>query len=381
MWIAFRLILAIIGFAIRQLSRGAKKADDGMFEGIPYFEKVRQTKKGIKSFTIGMERKSPTWLRCHAESKADRFFKWLGIANEVQTGDEKFDDRVYVTCDHPYIQALLSEDAELRESIRWVFDEGYKRVVFNGTTVSIERDADYRPHQRDFQLLKRIHTASKRLENEMPSRFGDPFLWKAFLVEGIIWSIAGYAIGAVVQMIVTDQDVHLSRMAVVRMGIYVAAAVFIVLIGLIALGMRGSSRGHRVIVESAVLLLFALPASAIQLVGDTNRALDDKPPIITKRTINQCEERVHVRRNRRHHETSRWYSYHLWLDPPSGEVEDPDAPPQPQVQVPQTIEVTSSLCNPPGSDGTVLLTIGQGRWGLPWYRQIQVGDAVWTSPL
>jgi len=381
MWIAFRLILAIIGFVIRQLSRGRKKANDGSFEGIPYFVKVHETKNGIKSFVIGMERKSPTWLRCHAESKADRFFKWLGMASEVQTGDEKFDAQVYVTCDHPYIQALLTEDAELRESIRWVFDEGYKRVVFNGSTVSMEKAADYRPMQRDFQLLKRIHTASRRLEDEMPSRFGDPFLWKALLVESLIWSVAGYAIGAAVQMVVTEVDVHVVRMDVVRLGIYVAAAAFIVLIGLIALGMRGSSRGHRVIVESAVLLLFALPVTAVQLVGDTNRALDDKPPIITKRTINQCEQREHTSRNRRSSSTRRWYSYHLWLDPPSAEVADPDAPPQPVVKLPQSIEVTSSLCNPPGADDTATFTIGQGRWGVPWYRQIQVGDQVWTSPL
>jgi hypothetical protein len=365
MWIAFRLILAIVGFVIRLLSRGKKAANDGEFEGVPYYRKVRETKQRTKGFTIGMPRRSPTWLRMHAESSVDRFFKWLGVANEVQTGDEAFDDLVYVTCDHPYVQALLTESPDLRDAIRQVFEEGYKRVVFNGSMVSIERDADYRPQTRDFQHLKRIHEASARLEDELPSRFADPFLWKALLVEGVIWGIGGYAIGAVVEMFFNKMDLHVSHQAVVMLGIKVAGVAFLVLLGLIVLGMRGSSRGHRVIVESALVLLIALPASAIQLVGDTNRGLDDKPPTVVERTANQCEMREHRgRRNRRS------YSYHLWLEPTA---EGP--------RLPQSIEIARELCAATVPGATVLITLGPGRWGIPWYKQLEIGGTTWASPL
>jgi len=374
MWIAFRLILAIVGFVIRQLSRGKKRASDGQFEGIAYFQKVRQTKQKTKGFTIGMERRSPTWLRMHAESSVDRFFKWLGVANEVQTGDARFDDLVYVTCDHPYVQALLAETPELRDAVAQVFDEGYKRVVFNGSTVSIERDADYRPQHRDFQLLKRIHAASARLEDEMPSRFGDPFLWKALLVEGVIWGLGGYAIGAAVEMFINKEDHHISHMDVVKAGMTLAAIAFVVLIALIVLGMRGSSRGHRVIVESALVLLIALPTSGIQIVGDTNRALDKAPPILVSRTINQCEMREHRGRRGR-----RWFSYHLWLGPAPAEAVDPVGKPPPAL--PPSIEIARVLCDASTPGGTVELTISPGRWDLPWYRQIRVGETVWASPL
>jgi len=374
MWIAFRLILAIVGFVIRQLSRGKQRATDGTFEGIGYFQKVAESKQRTRGFTIGMERRSPTWLRMHAESSVDRFFKWLGVANEVQTGDPRFDDLVYVTCDHPYVQALLAEAPELRDAIRQAFDEGYQRVVFNGSTVSIQRKADYRPQQRDFQLLKRIHAASARLEDEMPSRFGDPFLWKALLVEGVIWGIAGYAIGAAVEMFIVKEDHHLAHMDVVKLGMKVAAAMFVVLIALIVLGLRGSSRGHRVIVESALVLLIALPTSGIQIVGDTNRALDKAPSIAVSRTLQQCEVREHRgRRNRR------WYSYHLWLGPAPAEAGLPATKPLPAL--PRSIEISRELCDASPGDGTVELTISPGRWGIPWYRRIQIGDTAWTSPL
>ena len=380
MWIAFRLILAIVGFVVRQVARGKKTATDGYFEGIAYFQKVRETKKkGVTGFTIGMERRSPTWLRCHAESSVDRFFKKLGVANEVRTGDEQFDDLVYVTCDHPYIQALLTETQELRDAIAEALNSGYKRVVFNGSTVAIERDADHRPMQRDFEVLKAIHTASARLEDELPSRFADPFLWKALIVEGVIWSIVGYAVGAAIEMAFTDADVHVARTALVKLGLMVAGAVFVVLLAIIVLWMRGSSRGHRVIVEGAILLLLALPVSGIQLVGDTNRGLDDAPPIVVNRTYNQCEVREHHRRSRRSwRRRTTTYTYHLWLDPVAAPSEaDPADGPLPP-RLPQTIEITRELCDAITPDKTVEITLGPGRWGLVWYRRITIGDTTWS---
>jgi len=364
MWIAFRLILAIIGFVIRQLSRGTTKATDGVYEGIGYFEKLRKTRRGIRGFTIGMERRSPTWLRCHAESSVDRFFKRLGVANEVQTGDERFDDLVYVTCDHPYIQALLVESAQLRDALIQVFEAGYTHVTFNGSTVAIRRATNTLPMPRDLQLLKQLHTASARLEDEIPRRFADPFLWKALVVEGLLWSMIGYAAGAVFESAIHDEDFHVSHDGVVRLGLMVAVIALVMLVGLITLTMRGSSRGHRVIVESAVLLLLALPVSAVQIVSDTNRVLDDAAPMVVSRTYSRCETRAH------RSSKSTQYSHHLWLDPVA---EGP--------RLPATIEITRALCNASTPGGDVTLTIGPGRWGLPWYRRIEIENAVWSAPL
>lgn len=366
MWIAFRLILAVIGFVIRQLSRGKQRATDGVYEGIWYFEDIKKSKKSITGFTIGAERQSPTWLRCHAESAVDAAFKRLGIANEVQTGDARFDELVYVTCDHPYIQALLTESPQLRDAIAQVIEAGYKRITFNGSTVAIERDADSGPMPRDFELLKQLHAASARLEDEIPRRFADPFLWKAFVIEGFIWSLAGYAAGAWFETAIHDEDFHVSGAAVTFLGLKVAGIAFVMLAGLIVLTMRGSSRGHRVIVESALLLLLALPISAIQLVGDTNRALDDAAPMLVNRTTTHCEKRVHRRRRR----TS--YSYHVWLEP-TAETQGP--------ALPESIQLSREVCEASTPGGAVAITVGPGRWGLPWYRQIQIDDATWSPPL
>jgi hypothetical protein len=131
--------------------------------------------------------------------------------------------------------------------------------------------------------------------------------------------------------------------------------------------MRGSSRGHRIIVESAIVLVLGLPVAGIQVVGDSNRALDDAPPALVTRTIGYCEVREHRGRRGR-----RWYSYHVWLAPA---VEHPAGP-----SLPAEIEVTRSICNRAAAGDAIELEIGPGRWSIPWYRSIRVGGEAWTAP-
>ncbi|MEJ7600340.1 MAG: hypothetical protein WKG01_20690 [Kofleriaceae bacterium] len=364
MWIVIRLILAAIGFAIRRLRRASPFSEAGRFEGAPYSEQLHKAKNAVRGFTIGMQRASPTWVRLHAESAIDRICKWLGISNELQTGDTRFDTMVYVTCDHPHVHALLRDSLPLRAAILAAFDDNYQWIRFDGQSVQMRRNATTEPKRRDLALLKAVADASEGLEADPPPRLADPFLWKALVVEGVIWSLLGYAIGAFIESRVHTEDYHLWHGQVVKAGMIVAVAAFAILLGIIALWMRGSSRGHRVIVESAIVLVLGLPISAIQLVGDTNRALDGEPAIPAVRKLETCEQRKH------HKKHGYYYTYHLWLAS-TPELEGP--------RLPRVIEVPERMC---GRDqATVRFEIGPGRWGIPWYRTIEIDGVVWTNPL
>lgn len=368
MWIFFRLILALAGFAIRTLARGRKPKEAGQYEGTSYTSKIRTVKGNTKGFEIGMPRVTPTWIRLHAESAADRAFKAMGVANEVQTGDAQFDEKVYVTCDHPHVATVLTESKELRDAIVAMLDAGYDKIFFDGTYVRAERKCDYTPTIRDLALLHAVWAASWKLADAPPSRLGDRFLWKALVVEGVIWSIAGYAIGAAFEIAWAKEDLHIEKGALWKSGFIVAAIAFGVLLLVIGLWMRGSSRGHRVIIESAVVLTLGLPIASVQLVSDTNRSFDEAPPAVTERNFSQCEVREHHRRRRR------TYSYHLHLNAP--------AEGQPGPALPQTIEITRALCTAANesADNAVTIAVGNGRWGHRWYRWIRIGETTWNSP-
>ncbi|MFN0253890.1 MAG: hypothetical protein ACKV2T_43905 [Kofleriaceae bacterium] len=365
MWLFIRLMLALAGFAIRTLARGDKRPDTGEYEGTPYRSSIRTRKGSTTGFEISMQRATPTWIRLHAESAADRAFKAMGIANEIQTGDEEFDKKVYVTCDHPHVATVLTESKELRDTIRAMLEAGYSKVFFDGTRLRADRQADYVPTTRDLQMLHAVWTASWKLSDAPPSRFGDRFLWKALLVEGVIWSVAGYAIGATVELFWAKEDYHLDRAAVWKLGLITSGVAFAILLLVIALWMRGSSRGHRIIVESAIVLLLALPISSIQVVSDTNRSFDGSAPVIIDTTYSECEIREHRGRRGR-----RSYSYHLYLNGPA--------------TLPSKIETTRELCDAAiysmNRNRNVQIAIGKGRWGLTWYRWIKVDETTWKNP-
>lgn len=171
----------------------------------------------------------------------------------------------------------------------------------------------------------------------------------------------GYAIGAYLEMALHREAYQLFPWDVVKSGLVVAVAALVVLLGVIALWMSGSSRGHRIIVESAVVLVLGLPATCIQLVGDTNRALDDAAAREVTVTVDHCEKRRHRSRKGRIS-----YTYHLWIEPSPG--------------LPREIAIDKRLCIGLGAGDPVELSIGPGYWGLPWYRSITAGGETWTAP-
>src|SRR5262245_17542791 len=200
MWLVIRLALAAIGFGIRQFRRMPLLAGDRIFERIPYFKNIHRKKNKITGFVIGMQRRSPTWVRMHAESALARLCKRLGLANELQTGDPGLHDRVYVMCDHPHVHTILRETQRLRNAVLTALDAGFRWIRFDGVAVRMYRDATTEPNKRDLAILEAVWAASGALEQTPPSRLADPFLWRALLIEGTVWGLAGYAIGAAVEL-------------------------------------------------------------------------------------------------------------------------------------------------------------------------------------
>ena len=285
----------------------------------------------------------------------------MGLSNEIETGDTRFDELVYIACDHPFVGSLLTHSPELRAAIVAAFDAGFDRIELDGITVWMQRSAKHEPTDDELRLLAAIHRASSPLADKPPSRLGDPFLWKALVVEGVVWGILGYAIGAFVELYWTDEDYHLDRDSLAPTGLIVGLGLFVFLLAVIVLWMRASSRGHRIIVESALVLLIALPTAGMQLVSDTNRALDNADSIHVTARIDQCREQKHRKSPT---------TYRVWL------ADDAQTS---TVTLPREIKVTAPLCFQANrqheNDHQIELEIRQpGRWGFPWYRRIRIGE-------
>jgi hypothetical protein len=352
---------------VRRWWRGRPRKASGEHKHVPYYVKTYKNKKETTAVSLGMPLHSPTWISMHRESRLDRFFKRIGVANEIETGDPAFDDRVYVTCDHPAVATVLAGSPALRAAILAALALHGERVRYDGATVWIERFPGGLVTSARLDALATLWAASEPLSEEPRRWFADRFLWKALLIEGLVWASLGYAIGALVGYYAHREDFHVWPSQVITTGLVAAAVTFVALLAVIALWMRGSSRGHRIIVESAIVLVLGLPVTGIQVVGDSNRALDDAPPTLVTRTIDHCEVREHRGRRGR-----RWYSHHVWISPVAEHTAGPSLPAE--------IEVTRSICDRAKAGDAIELQIGPGRWSIPWYRRIRVDGEVWTAP-
>jgi hypothetical protein len=189
------------------------------------------------------------------------------------------------------------------------------------------------------------------------SFYTDPFYFKALVIEAVAWGLGGYAIGAYSEMVFRQQDYHLDQFALIKMGLICALALFLILSMTVFMILRGSSRAHRVMVESFVLFLIATPVAGVQIVSDINRSMDDSPALISQANVSSKEVRVSRRRR-----GGRSYSYYLHL---SARAVDNAA------KLPSSIKVDRELYDKVAEGQSLNFTIGPGRLGLQWYREIK----------
>lgn len=291
MWVLARFGFAALVFIFRALWRRK-----GVDQSIHYRDTRRVTRakhtttgpRGDRQRVItkiywGLALKTPLVFALTREGWWDRVWKALGLATEVETGDAGFDRKIYVAGDHPALHRLLTEDAGLRERIVNLFSRGAVRIFSDGGHLWVESAELAYPSDRDLNELYGIYVA---LRDGGPTRghwLLDRFLWKAVMVEAAVWSVALYGVPAMVEglyreYVLGEAQRYLDLWALAQPGLGLAAVAFVVLMGVIIVWLHGSSRGHRIIAESVVVLGLGLPFSAIEVISDVNISHDTSAP-------------------------------------------------------------------------------------------------------
>ncbi|NJL27710.1 MAG: hypothetical protein HC897_07360 [Thermoanaerobaculia bacterium] len=154
MWILIRLLITVATFALHFVLRWVRDKPEGELAGRPFYKTIRRNKqKRITGFSIGIALSAPIVFRLQAEAASDRLFKKLGFAEEFQTGDSDFDQRVYIASDHPALHRLLIENERLRVLVRRALDMGFRCVSGDGTVLWLDRSADREPLAAELRLL------------------------------------------------------------------------------------------------------------------------------------------------------------------------------------------------------------------------------------
>lgn len=354
MWLVVRLFAALIGFWLRYHSSKRRITLKKQVGDLHYRERIMKSRGGqVVYHRLGILFERRVVFSMHAESTFDRFFKAVGISEEFQTGDGAFDEAIYVASDHPAFCAALRDDHKLREILTSFLAGGGRRKIWSdGKLLYFDS-----PHVEDpGAMAPRLRELAERLAPHLEGlggRLEDPFLWRAFAVEAVVWSIAGYAIASFLGNVFHPQDHHVRPLSIVAWGMGIGIGALGALTGAIAHFLKKSSRGHRILLESAIILMLALPVAGTQLASDINRHMDRGAAVavegqVTRRWVSRSNKST---------------SYHVQVhsdSPLLGPVHD--------------MRVHWGMYESLREGDTMTMTLGRGRLGAPWYKTINGQD-------
>jgi len=366
MWVLIKLSLVIVGFFVRYLRNpNSKLPEDRVFvNGDTIHYRQKKHKGTINSTTFEILLPTHAYFKLTEESWVDRLLKGMGFSEELQTRDENFDRHIYIASDSEAVQRALRSSQEARDLISKLFRRGCKNIAGDGKRVSFHFKGDLSLERGVHNLISELKQTLLSLSIRARSIFDDSFFYKALLIESVIYSlgIAG-ALGAIQIFIISRYgDLHLNAWDLVRPGLAFAAFLFISVMAFVVFFMRGSSRGHRIIVESALVLCFGVPTAGIDMIGDFNMSADNSRPIKIRCKIVELRKQEHRGRRGR-----TYYTYHLRpqrMNP--GTIEKVEG-----IEVPYSIQISSDNYHAAFGRKYVTLNIGRGALGVPWYRSMR----------
>lgn len=354
MWLLLRLLTSLGIYLWRFFWRKQDYDDLDSYQGVTCARKIVTNKNQFQKAYHGMEYSGPLRFQFTREKGWDRYFKDLGLAVEQQTGDRKFDEDIYITCDQAALGEMLRTNHTVRAVVLLLFDSGVERIFSDGAFIWAEFHREAYTVGSIHELLHDLRTGLLGISATKPSSALDQFFWRAVAVESLAWSIALYGVPGFAQFMIERNTLYLDAWALISAGLLASLAVFAVLFATIVGLLRGSSRGHRIIVESFLVLLPGIPLSTVQAVSDLNIALDDTTPMVMESMV--YDKRVEVKRSRRR--TTTYYYLHL-----QAATTGPNS-------VNGSIEVEPSIYYAAQKGRPVTLTMRQGKLGYPWLETI-----------
>lgn len=300
--------------------------------------------------------KSNLFFKITPETKGDKFFKKIGFSKEIQTGDEVFDRDVYIASDSPSFLDELIRNKSLRDLILKMFAEGCVHICSNGSTIRAIYSGDKRGQMIQLSQLAQIYQHVTPLARQRINSFKDPFVLKALVIEGVIWSLACYGVIGIFKWVVHQKDLFLYPNSLYVDGLILGCGLAIVLILTIILLLRGSSRGHRIIVESTIVLLLAFPLGGTSLVIDINSLNGNRDDYKVNTSV--LDLFITKKRTKRMTVTN----YNLSID----KLDIPDG-----TKFPDSIVISEDLYKSLELGQKIELVIDRGYLKHPWIKSIQ----------
>jgi hypothetical protein len=359
MWLLLKLFITAGVILYRRSKKHFSGGDVSTFDisGVKCIRRIYHKKNSIDLY-FEIECECYAIFKIGKENIIDKFFKGIGFSQEFQTGDATFDKKIYLISDHSSFNLLLKNQSEAREIIHSIIALGCQSICSDGKKIWVHFKQQIEESQSVMKLMVTFFHQLQMIEKSRVKRLKDPFIWKAIFTEALVWSILSYAFAGIFEFTMNDESLYLYPWNLFYHGLKFGGVIALGLLIFIYVFLNGSSRGHRIIMESFLLLGISIPTAGISLVSDLNIHLDLKPTLLVEADVTN----LYIIEHRRKRNRGRSYSYHLIIEP-----NGTDQP----IQVPREIQINRNLFDQLRKGSQVQIVIGQGWLNHPYFKNIR----------
>jgi hypothetical protein len=256
----------------------ANKAVEEELDGVPYTVRYTPPVKGKHAkpsvLTISTDVDCDHEFDMVVEKWFDKFCKKLGVAVEVQTGDDKFDDECYIRTDSPAFTAAYLADPVKRIAILDLRRFGFLDVTLKDGTLSATWSGfDPDKHHRDdlsAEVAARLVLLARDLPAEKPE-FAERTGGRRRVWQVVLWVfLAGFALTLL--SLIAYSPTHGSDLLLLALPVLLVGwPAFAVLSAWLV---RGTSRSHYTWGWLMLGSLFLFPVGSAGAVSLLNGVLD-----------------------------------------------------------------------------------------------------------
>lgn len=369
MWFVFGLASSL-GFAIyaarRRLIAGWTGEPRTLGDATYEFKRFMHKGRLVRLF-IAVECPDTYDFTVRRERSLDRFFVRVGLSSEPTVGDVVFDDNVYVMSDDARLQAVLRREPALRDALFALIHEVDADLLQVRCVRCLQGRiwVDAKPGQQaqpSFEnsaqaVLASLRLAASLLERPVRVSAQEGFDRSVFPAAVLLGIASGLAINGGLQLLrlgVMREPFVLDGRVLMASALVCGLLTTVALLIVCVVFLRGSARAHVVALELLLVGLFGCVATSYAELRDFNIEADAARPIVVDVPI---RDRSAYRCGKGGRQTCRVLRLQAF-----------DGLPQ------QELRVSAQTYERFMDTQVARLTIGPGRLGFRWLRDVQPAD-------
>jgi len=255
-------------------------------------------------------------FRIKKETKVEKFFKWMDVNKEIQTGDFQFDEKLYIITEEPEFTKSVLFNSKIRQTINTLFDLGITHVTVNTNSINAIVDTfnknsinpivdTFNNNISKADLLKvaellttivsqlpknTISTHEKTIDSHpfrIPQHREHPFKgpWSTKRIFSYVSSIALIILGAILLGIGISSYPLLDPGTVVLDSLNYSVPILIMTVWLMIILLRGRANSHIDFIVIFSFNLFAVPFSTVGAMYYINGSQDNTPVTTHEKVI------------------------------------------------------------------------------------------------